>query len=94
MANEIFNIKSIGLRFFNIYGPNQKESNPYSGVIPIFINRAKKNKQIRINGGYQTRDFVFIDDVLKIIILLKKKLSKIKNFHEVYDILYWKQSIY
>ena len=43
MANEIFNIKSIGLRFFNIYGPNQKESNPYSGVIPIFINRAKKN---------------------------------------------------
>ena len=35
-------LKSIGLRFFNIYGPNQKENNPYSGVIPIFINRAKK----------------------------------------------------
>ena len=72
MANEIYNINSIGLRFFNIYGPNQKESNPYSGVIPIFINRAKKNKLIRINGGHQTRDFVFIDDVLKIILLLRK----------------------
>ena len=86
MANELYNVKSIGLRFFNIYGPNQKENNPYSGVIPIFINRAKKNKQIRINGGYQTRDFVFIDDVLKIIMLLKKKLSKIKNFHGVYNV--------
>ncbi len=86
MANDIYNINSIGLRFFNIYGPNQKESNPYSGVIPIFINRAKKNKLIRINGGYQTRDFVYIDDVLRIILLLKKKLCKIKNFHEIYNI--------
>ena len=86
MANDIYNVKSIGLRFFNIYGPNQKENNPYSGVIPIFINRAKKNKLIRINGGYQTRDFVFIDDVLKIILLLKKKLSANKNFHEIYNI--------
>ena len=86
MANDIYNVKSIGLRFFNIYGPNQKENNPYSGVIPIFINRAKKNKLIRINGGYQTRDFVFIDDVLKIILLLKKKLSTNKNFHEIYNI--------
>ena len=43
MANDIYNVKSIGLRCdFNIYGPNQKENNPYSGVIPIFINRAKK----------------------------------------------------
>ena len=44
IANEFFSIKSIGLRFFNVYGPNQKVSNPYSGVIPIFINKAKKNK--------------------------------------------------
>lgn len=86
MANEIYNIRSIGLRFFNIYGPNQKESNPYSGVIPIFINRAKKNRLIRINGGYQTRDFVFIDDVLKIILLLGKKLCRSKNFHGIYNI--------
>ena len=51
MANEIFNIKSIGLRFFNIYGPNQKESNPYSGVIPIFINRAKKINKLELMEG-------------------------------------------
>ena len=45
MANELFNVKSIGLRFLIFMVPNQKENNPYSGVIPIFINRAKKNKQ-------------------------------------------------
>ena len=42
-VNKVFGIKSVGLRFFNVYGPNQKENNPYSGVIPIFINRAKKS---------------------------------------------------
>ena len=48
MANDIYNINSIGLRFFNIYGPNQKENNPYSGVIPIFINRAKKINKLEL----------------------------------------------
>jgi UDP-glucose 4-epimerase len=85
-VNEVFGVKSAGLRFFNVYGPNQKESNPYSGVIPIFLNRAKKNKIIKINGGYQTRDFIFVDDVIKIILLLKKKLIKEKNFEDVFNV--------
>ena len=86
ITNEIFSLKSIGLRFFNVYGPNQKESNPYSGVIPIFLNRAKKNKLIRINGGHQTRDFIFVDDVIKIILMLRKKLKKLKNFQDVFNV--------
>ena len=85
--NRVFGVQSIGLRFFNIYGPNQKEHNPYSGVIPIFINRAKKNRTININGGSQTRNFVFINDVLKILILLKDKLSKDKkNFCKILNV--------
>ena len=85
-VNKVFSVKSIGLRFFNVYGPNQKENNPYSGVIPIFLNRAKKNKIIKINGGYQTRDFIFVEDVIRIILLLKKRLIKEKNFQDVFNV--------
>ena len=85
-TNKVFGVKSIGLRFFNVYGPNQKESNPYSGVIPIFLNRAKKNQIIKINGGYQTRDFIFVNDVIKIILLLKRKIIKEKEFIGIFNV--------
>jgi len=65
MAN--FNLKglpSFGLRFFNVYGPRQDASNPYSGVISLFIDRLSRGEPITINGGYQTRDFVFVKDVV------------------------------
>lgn len=83
-ANMFFNtfgIPSIGLRFFNVYGPKQNANSPYSAVIPIFIDRMKKNLPVKINGGYQTRDFIYVDDVVKIIELSMKKvqLKKIVN---------------
>tara|TARA_X000000950_G_C13913426_1_gene659903 strand:+ start:69 stop:986 length:918 start_codon:yes stop_codon:yes gene_type:complete len=79
MCHHIFDISSVGLRLFNIYGPGQDPSNPYSAVIPKFIKRMKKNLPVIINGGYQTRDFVFIDDVIKILILSMKKIQLKKN---------------
>ncbi|MDC0979991.1 NAD-dependent epimerase/dehydratase family protein [bacterium] len=57
-------LSSIGLRFFNVYGPRQDPSSPYSGVISIFIDRLLDNKKVQIYGGNQTRDFIFIDDVV------------------------------
>ena len=39
MVFEIFNISSVGLRLFNVYGPGQKSNSPYSAVVPIFISR-------------------------------------------------------
>lgn len=86
IVNKVFGVSSVGLRFFNVYGPNQKENNPYSGVIPIFLNRAKKNKIIKINGGNQTRDFVFVGDVIKIILLIKKKIKREKSFQDVFNV--------
>lgn len=65
-----FNLKgvsSFGLRFFNVYGPRQDASNPYSGVISLFVDRLSRGESITINGGYQTRDFVFVKDVVKCI---------------------------
>lgn len=56
------------LRFFNVYGPRQDPSSPYSGVISIFSDRAKAGRPITIFGdGSQTRDFVYVGDVVRAI---------------------------
>ncbi len=54
------------LRFFNIYGPRQDPSSPYSGVISQFISRALRGQSLSIYGdGRQTRDFVYVSDVVE-----------------------------
>jgi len=78
MYYDLFNVASIGLRFFNVYGPNQNSDSPYSAVIPIFIRQMKKNLPVTINGGYQTRDFIYVNDVIKIMTLAMSYLQKRK----------------
>jgi UDP-glucose 4-epimerase len=59
-------IASIGLRLFNVYGPGQDAGSPYSGVIPIFMDRAARGEAITIQGdGNQMRDFIFVQDVVR-----------------------------
>ena len=79
MAFKIFNIPSVGLRLFNVYGPRQKYNSPYSAVIPIFINRMFKKLPVVINGGFQTRDFIYVEDVIDIILMSMQKIQKQKN---------------
>ena len=76
---DLFKISSAGMRFFNVYGPNQDQNNPYSGVIAKFINLAKKNRTLTVYGGHQTRDFIYISDVVKICILMMNKMLKSKK---------------
>ena len=65
IAQHLFGIPTMGLRFFNVYGPRQDPSSPYSGVISIFANRIPQGKPITIFGdGSQTRDFIFVADVV------------------------------
>ena len=53
------------LRMFNVYGPRQSISNPYQGVLAIFIGNVLRGEPITIHGdGSQSRDFVFVDDVV------------------------------
>jgi UDP-glucose 4-epimerase len=53
------------LRMFNVYGPRQSIGNPYQGVLAIFIGNVLRGEPITIHGdGSQTRDFVFVDDVV------------------------------
>lgn len=55
-----------GLRYFNVYGKRQRHDSSYSAVIPNFASKLIKGEQVRINGdGLQTRDFVYVDDVVQ-----------------------------
>ena len=76
LSFEIFKMSSVGLRLFNVYGPGQTATSPYSAVIPIFIYRTLKNLPITINGGYQTRDFVYVQDVINIMGQSMTKIQK------------------
>jgi len=60
-------LSSIGLRFFNVYGPRQDPLNPYSGVISIFIEKLLSNQDIIIKGGSQTRDFIYVTNLADVI---------------------------
>ncbi|HEY3997316.1 MAG TPA: NAD-dependent epimerase/dehydratase family protein [Candidatus Xenobia bacterium] len=53
------------LRYFNVFGPRQDPKSQYAAVVPIFISRAAKNEDLYIHGdGEQTRDFIFVKDVV------------------------------
>ncbi|TWI50841.1 UDP-glucose 4-epimerase [Pseudomonas duriflava] len=61
-------LEPVVFRFFNIYGPRQDPSSPYSGVISIFTERAQRGEPITVYGdGEQTRDFVFVSDLVGLI---------------------------
>ena len=65
VAWSVHAVPTTGLRFFNVYGPRQDPSSPYSGVIAIFADRFGKGADIEIHGdGQQTRDFIYVDDVV------------------------------
>src|SRR3546814_17476582 len=56
-------------RFFNIFGPRQDPSSPYSGVISIFTERAQKGLPIAVFGdGEQTRDFLYVAALVEVLV--------------------------
>jgi len=62
-------LEPVIFRFFNIFGPRQDPSSPYSGVISIFTERALAGKPITVFGdGEQTRDFVYVQDLVSILV--------------------------
>jgi UDP-glucose 4-epimerase len=68
-------------RYFNVYGPRQNPGSEYSAVIPSFIKSVLKNRPLTIYGdGNQTRDFVFIKDVVQAnIIAAESKATGVYN---------------
>lgn len=76
IAAELHGIPTAGLRFFNVYGPGQDPHSPYSGVISIFMERAASGKDLTIYGdGTQSRDFVFVEDVVNTMLAAMGRLT-------------------
>lgn len=64
--HDLHNLGTVSLRYFNVYGPRQNPQSQYAAAVPIFINNALNNKPIIIYGdGSQTRDFIFVKDVVE-----------------------------
>ncbi len=74
LSNELYSVPSIGFRFFNVYGPYQDPSNPYSGVISLFLSQSLKCEELKVFGGNQTRDFIHVVNICEIIEIAIKKL--------------------
>jgi UDP-glucose 4-epimerase len=65
----VHGIPTLGLRFFNVYGPRQDPASPYSGVMSIFCDRLSRGEPVTVHGdGGQTRDFVAVADVVGALI--------------------------
>lgn len=70
MVCKSIGIESVSFRYQNVYGPGQSLSNPYTGILSIFSTRIKNGKGINIfEDGLESRDFVYIDDVVDATIL-------------------------
>ncbi len=68
--NENYGLGTASLRYFNVFGPRQDPKSQYAAAIPIFVSKALKNKPLVIFGdGDQTRDFVFVKDVVQANVL-------------------------
>jgi UDP-glucose 4-epimerase len=63
---ELFNLKTVSLRYFNVFGPGQDPHSEYSAVIPKFITRLLRDKPLIVYGdGEQSRDFTYVDNVVE-----------------------------
>jgi UDP-glucose 4-epimerase len=72
----IYNLSTVALRYFNVYGPWQDPTSEYAAVVPKFITNVLKGKSPIIYGdGEQTRDFTFVDDVVNANILAAESTS-------------------
>ena len=63
---ELYGVSSVGMRYFNVYGPRQDPKSPYAGVISKFADGLEGAKPLRVFGnGLQTRDFIYVGDVAR-----------------------------
>ncbi|AMV37478.1 SDR family oxidoreductase [Planctomyces sp. SH-PL62] len=67
-------LDGVSLRYFNVFGPRQDPSSPYSGVISLFIKAMSRGERPKIYGdGLQTRDFTYVADVVRANLLAMKR---------------------
>lgn len=89
MYHQLYGVKTTAVRFFNVYGENQNPASPYSGVVSL-INDGLKNKLesepfefTKYGDGEQTRDFVYIRDVIQALVLVAKEEKAIGELYNI-----------
>ena len=71
---EAYSIPAVALRYFNVFGPRQALSNPYTGALAIFISRLlNNNPPLIFEDGKQSRDFIYIKDIVRANLLVMEK---------------------
>jgi len=76
LYSRLYGMPVIALRYFNVYGPRQDASSPYSGVVSIFVEKALARAVPTVFGdGRQSRDFVFVSDVVRANLLAMHERS-------------------
>lgn len=83
---DVYGIKLMGFRYFNIFGPRQDPDGPYAAVIPLFVKGIMNRTPVYINGdGGQTRDFTFIDNAVQVNIkgLFTENEAALKKVYNV-----------
>jgi len=81
-----YRLESIGLRYFNVFGPRQDPEGPYAAVIPKWISAIIKGKKVFINGtGETSRDFCFIENVVQINLLAATEMNP-GSVNQVYNV--------
>lgn len=74
VALHVHGVPTVGLRFFNVFGPRQDPASPYSGVIAIFAKAVLEGRAPTILGdGTQTRDFIYVGDVVDALVAAMEK---------------------
>ncbi|MDF0479328.1 NAD-dependent epimerase/dehydratase family protein [Vagococcus sp. PNs007] len=87
--SKLYNVPTSAVRFFNVFGPNQNPKSPYSGVISILVDQFKRRLRdeetlFSVYGdGKQSRDFIYVDDVVQALLLVSKSMI---SLGEVYNV--------
>lgn len=85
----LYDVPTSAVRFFNVYGPNQNPKSPYSGVLSILTDRyqtllnGKETSFTVFGDGQQTRDFVFVEDVIDALLLISDSQAALGNVYNV-----------
>jgi UDP-N-acetylglucosamine 4-epimerase len=83
--SRVYDFHSVGLRYFNVFGPKQNLNGPYAAVIPLFISTILNGEKPVVNGdGHTSRDFTFISNVVQANI--KALLSENITGHQVFNV--------
>ncbi len=79
-----YGLPTVALRFFNAYGPRQSPDSPYAAVIPLFIQAMARGEAAKIEGdGKQSRDFVFVGDIVQALLLASESEQAIGGVFNV-----------